>query len=251
MPAQPGSLPRSACLKTRIRNIPGAQFFGDAYVVEIFAGNLFDVPLCHGSVANRIRYGATGRSHPHANQAADSIRTRGPEHWHGSHGESERQLLHVVERIGEPAGCVAMFLAGNGILDPCYQRILGDEKQLACPVGGPWPANVVLLTLTQPLPSEPRKEISRADTAALGARTGQRPAAAGAHDGGDASGRRHAHQLRMSWRLSGRRRHRPQRTGVAACSSRARSRLRSSRWMWRWRGSERADPLNRVDHLAG
>ncbi len=51
--------------------------------------------------------------------------------------------------------------SGNGILDPCYQRILGDEKQLACPVGGPWPANVVLLTLTQPLPSEPRKEISR------------------------------------------------------------------------------------------
>jgi hypothetical protein len=34
-------------------------------------------------------------------------------------------------------------------------------KQLACPVGGPWPANVVLLTLTQPLPSEPRKETSR------------------------------------------------------------------------------------------
>src|SRR5580704_2003100 len=32
--------------------------------------------------------------------------------------------------------------SGNGILDPCYQRILGDEKQLACPVGGPWPANV-------------------------------------------------------------------------------------------------------------
>ena len=54
--------------------------------------------------------------------------------------------------------------SGSGILDPCYQRILGDEKQLACPVGGPWPANVVLLTLTQPLPSEPRKEISRADT---------------------------------------------------------------------------------------
>src|SRR5882672_4662341 len=54
--------------------------------------------------------------------------------------------------------------SGNGILDPCYQRILGDENQLACPVGGPWPANVVLLTLTRPLPTEPRKEISRADT---------------------------------------------------------------------------------------
>jgi hypothetical protein len=54
--------------------------------------------------------------------------------------------------------------SGNGILDPCYQRILGDEKQLACPVGGPWPANVVMLTLSQPLPSEPRKEVSREST---------------------------------------------------------------------------------------
>jgi hypothetical protein len=54
--------------------------------------------------------------------------------------------------------------SGNGILDPCYQRILGDEKQLACPVGGPWPANVVLLTLPQSLPTEPRKETNRADT---------------------------------------------------------------------------------------
>lgn len=51
--------------------------------------------------------------------------------------------------------------SGNGLLDPCYQRILGDEKQLACPVGGPWPANVALLTLDKPLPSEPRKEASR------------------------------------------------------------------------------------------
>ena len=51
--------------------------------------------------------------------------------------------------------------AGNGLMDPCYQRIMGDEKQLACPVGGPWPANVVLLTLTQPLPQEDRKEPGR------------------------------------------------------------------------------------------
>jgi hypothetical protein len=48
-------------------------------------------------------------------------------------------------------------MAGNGLMDPCYQRIMGDEKQLACPVGGPWPANVVLLTLTQALPQEDRK----------------------------------------------------------------------------------------------
>jgi hypothetical protein len=48
-------------------------------------------------------------------------------------------------------------MAGNGLMDPCYQRIMGDEKQLACPVGGPWPANVVLLTLTQPPPQEDHK----------------------------------------------------------------------------------------------
>jgi hypothetical protein len=53
------------------------------------------------------------------------------------------------------------YNAGNAIHDPCYQSILGDQKQLACPVGGPWPANVILLTLTQALPTEPRKAESR------------------------------------------------------------------------------------------
>jgi len=52
-------------------------------------------------------------------------------------------------------------MAGNGLMDPCYERILGNEKQLACPVLGPWPANVLLLTLTQPLPQEDHKEPSR------------------------------------------------------------------------------------------
>jgi hypothetical protein len=28
----------------------------------------------------------------------------------------------------------------NGILAPANQRIVGDEKQLACPVGGAWPS---------------------------------------------------------------------------------------------------------------
>lgn len=51
--------------------------------------------------------------------------------------------------------------AGNEILDPCYQRILSDEKQLACPVEGPWSQKVALLTLTEALPSERRKEMSR------------------------------------------------------------------------------------------
>jgi hypothetical protein len=51
--------------------------------------------------------------------------------------------------------------AGNGILDPCYQRIMGDEKQFACPVEGPWSQKIVLLTLTEALPNEPRKELSR------------------------------------------------------------------------------------------
>src|SRR5215469_9360122 len=51
--------------------------------------------------------------------------------------------------------------AGNAILDPCYQRVLGDEKQLACPVEGPWSQKLVLLILTDPLPTEPRKEMPR------------------------------------------------------------------------------------------
>ena len=54
--------------------------------------------------------------------------------------------------------------AGNAIHDPCYQSIPGDGQQVACPVGGPWSGDVILLTLTQPLPTEPRKEVSRDDT---------------------------------------------------------------------------------------
>jgi hypothetical protein len=54
--------------------------------------------------------------------------------------------------------------AGNSILDPCYQRIMGDEKQLACPVEGPWSQKVILLTLTDAVPSEPHKETSRETT---------------------------------------------------------------------------------------
>lgn len=54
--------------------------------------------------------------------------------------------------------------AGNAIMDPCYQRIMGDEKQLACPVDGPWSEKVVLLAITDSLPSEPRKEMAREGT---------------------------------------------------------------------------------------
>jgi hypothetical protein len=54
--------------------------------------------------------------------------------------------------------------ARHAILDPCYQSVLGDGKELACPVSGPWSANVVLLTLTAPLPPETRKELSRDNT---------------------------------------------------------------------------------------
>src|SRR6201998_1469832 len=50
---------------------------------------------------------------------------------------------------------------GNAILDPCYQRIMGDEKQLACPMESPWSQKVVLLTLSEPLPKESRKETPR------------------------------------------------------------------------------------------
>lgn len=65
---------------------------------------------------------------------------------------------------------------GNSILDPCYQSVLGDGKELACPTGGPWSANVVLLTLTAALPPETRKELSRDNTApwAIELATGER-----------------------------------------------------------------------------
>jgi hypothetical protein len=49
--------------------------------------------------------------------------------------------------------------AGNAILDPCYQRIMGDEKQFACPVEGPWSQKVVLLTLTEALPNPTHKDM--------------------------------------------------------------------------------------------
>jgi hypothetical protein len=51
----------------------------------------------------------------------------------------------------------------NAILDPCLQNIMGDPNVLACP-DAPWTANVVLLTVTSPLPSEPRKVPERKDT---------------------------------------------------------------------------------------
>jgi hypothetical protein len=51
--------------------------------------------------------------------------------------------------------------AGNAILDPCYQDILGAGKELACAVEGPWSQRVILLTLTEPLPTGSRKEITR------------------------------------------------------------------------------------------
>jgi len=38
---------------------------------------------------------------------------------------------------------------------------MGDEKQLACPIEGPWSQKVVLFTLSEALPNEPRKEMPR------------------------------------------------------------------------------------------
>jgi hypothetical protein len=42
---------------------------------------------------------------------------------------------------------------GNAIHDPCLQNVLGDPKVLACP-DTPWSANVSLLTLARPLPTD-------------------------------------------------------------------------------------------------
>ncbi len=52
---------------------------------------------------------------------------------------------------------------GNAIHDPCFQNVMGDPRLLACPAA-PWDANVTLLTLTSPLPTEERKDISLKDT---------------------------------------------------------------------------------------
>ena len=52
---------------------------------------------------------------------------------------------------------------GNAIHDPCFQNVLGDPHQLACPAA-PWDANVTLLTLTSPLPTETRKDFELKNT---------------------------------------------------------------------------------------
>ena len=54
--------------------------------------------------------------------------------------------------------------AGNAILDPCFQQIMGNEKEFACAVEGPWSRKVIVLTITEPLPTEPRKAVSRDTT---------------------------------------------------------------------------------------
>lgn len=53
-------------------------------------------------------------------------------------------------------------MVGNAIHDPCFQNVMGDPNSLACP-DSPWTANVTLLTLTSPLPTEQRKEIPLKD----------------------------------------------------------------------------------------
>lgn len=46
--------------------------------------------------------------------------------------------------------------AGNAIYDPCFQNLLGDQKELAC-ARDPFSADVVLLTLTKALPQNEHK----------------------------------------------------------------------------------------------
>jgi len=54
-------------------------------------------------------------------------------------------------------------MAGNAIMDPCFQNLMGDPKVLAC-ARDPWSNNVVSLTLTAPLPTDRRKEVDRSTT---------------------------------------------------------------------------------------
>lgn len=53
--------------------------------------------------------------------------------------------------------------AGNLIQDPCYMQLMGDQKQLAC-AQDPWSANINLLTLDAPLPTDSRKDMKRDDS---------------------------------------------------------------------------------------
>jgi hypothetical protein len=137
---------------------PEATFDLQKRACDLLAGcsTLRQLP---GGIRRRLDIGT--RSHP--DQATHAFRAGRIEHRHGGHREGEWSCF--TGSIASPTRPDAWRCSsGNGILDPCYQRILGDEKQLACPVGGPWPANVVMLTLSQPLPSEPRKEVSREST---------------------------------------------------------------------------------------
>jgi len=51
----------------------------------------------------------------------------------------------------------------NAIHDPCFQNVMGDPNLLACPES-PWSTNVVLVTLTSPLPTEHSSREWKKDT---------------------------------------------------------------------------------------
>ena len=87
--------------------------------------------------------------------------------------------------------------SGNGILDPCYQRILGDEKQTCLPSGRAVARERGAVDLDAAAPDRAAQGDQPRRYPTLGARTGQRPTLH-ADDGRDAAGRRHAHQLWMS-----------------------------------------------------
>jgi hypothetical protein len=54
-------------------------------------------------------------------------------------------------------------MAGNAIMDPCFQNVMGDPKVLAC-IRDPWSNNLVVLNLTAPLPNDRRKDVDRNTT---------------------------------------------------------------------------------------
>lgn len=50
--------------------------------------------------------------------------------------------------------------AGNAIMDPCFQNLMGDPKVLACS-RAPWETQVTALSLTSPLPDTEKKSTAR------------------------------------------------------------------------------------------
>jgi hypothetical protein len=57
-----------------------------------------------------VAFAADSASAPVRTQASDAFWAGRLEHRHGGHEEGERKLFYRVDRVAEPAACVALFL---------------------------------------------------------------------------------------------------------------------------------------------